>query len=349
VAGWTALAMGIGSAALFSFATRQKTQIPTLLYPYMAAASVFFATCVWILVLVARDFTGDRRKPNAWTWSGSVFVISFVLLLWLGLAGSPGENAVRNINWYLFGTPTGSLDKQISVPELLTMWFNYIAAIGNASALATFVCLSIACSHCSDAAEGATSAAEVGFAGRNLLRLMTLASALMVTSTLTIYLLFGTADQIQTIRAKASAKPSPALAITTASGAVVKLPIVCGDTTGGASTVECNLATSFAESQKKPSSSAAYMALVVGLSFTGALFMIFFSNSAAIDDAYFRLMEEAQTRASVKRRRAVEKFSMKAWKEENGLQDESATDKVLKALALLAPAMTGALTLVVGT
>jgi len=83
------------------------------------------------------------------------------------------------------------------------------------------------------------------------------------------------------------------------------------------------------------------MALVAGLSFTGALFILFMSCARILD----RQMEESLSNDLRRRRSAGEPFSVKAWKEEHGV-DSATTERVLQALALLAPALTGALTLV---
>jgi len=371
-AGISALALGLGSAVLFSRATGARQGIllvPTLLYPYLAAATVYFTTCVWIVATLVRETPEPRRRVDAWRWTGRVFWGSFATLVFLGLAGAPGYNAVWSINWYLFGTPQ---EPPKGFWPLLSMPFNYVAAMGNAAALGTVAFVAIVCNHHASDAKNATRVADVISAAQGLARLMSLASALMVTATLTIYLLFGSADQIAAMKKDAAPAANATGGTTqvmsasaTASGPfLVRLPVKCQQMAASGSQLECDVVATAAEAQRKPSSSAAYMALVAGLSLTGLLFMLFFSCSAAVEDAYARLLNQALAEAAVsplRLRRARKRkcgqlgpqgesrrFSAKAWKEEQGIQDGAATDKVLKALALLAPALTGVLTLIVG-
>jgi len=345
-AGGTAFVLGVASAVFFSHATgiKRPDAVPTLLYPYLAAASLFGTTCVWIIVTVHGALEDAVRKRSARLWSLSFFVITLVVLVFLFLGGSIGAKAVKSINWYLFGGPADILSQSDSFCELLKEWWNYVSSVGIAAALATVVFLGIACNASSDKADSAECASEVISAGRNMQRLMTLASTLMVTSTLTSYLLFGCADQIQSERLRQENHVVDA-ATAAASGVTLRVPVQCERATGQAA-MECTLSLASADEKRKASSSAAYMALVVGLAFTGALFMLFFTCSAAVDDASQRIADDAMRKA--RSHRAGATFSVKTWKEEQGLLEESATDKVLKALALLAPALTGALTLIVG-
>lgn len=344
---WTALVLGTASTVLFSNATNEPAgPPPSLLYPYLASACVFVTTCVWILFDVSATSTAESRQ-GARRWAMRAFWVVFAALVAAGMAGKDGTNAVRNLNWYLFGDPIGLGRGDLA--ELLTRPFNYIAAVGNALSLATLVYIGVCCRDVAAKANGALEVHAVLAAGRRLGELLVLASALMVTSTLSLYLLFASAEQIEQLQA--SLKVSPAGVSRYAEATVLKLQCAPRSASslhlpGGASTQDCTLsAESVVAAPPKKNRSASVVALVAGLSFTGALFILFMSFGGVVDRRMETLLGEEIRRRSD----ASEAFSVKTWKEENGVAESLVTQRVLQALALLAPAMTGAFTVVVSS
>jgi len=330
-AGWTALVTGILTSVLFAWSTRDRVP-PSFLFPYLTMGAVYLTTCVWILwdalLGVSHDQIDAETRQRARTTFWLTFVGGGFALLIVGLSGGPGRVAIDHLNWYLFASNVG---KDWEDLVLRSSPFAAIAAVFTSLALATFMYLGTLCNGLNRAAfssvrfpAGADAMAVVEL-GRRLMQFMVLASALMVTSTLTIYLLFATADQVQAIRHPASPAAAPPAWTLTCSATAPASPTVC------------RVAAS-APVDKPRASNAAYMAMVVGIAFSGVLFILFMSCSTALDDRAADLQREAS-------RTAGANFSAKAWREAQGFGAEGPASQVLKALALLAPAFTGLLTL----
>lgn len=171
-----------------------------------------------------------------------------------------------------------------------------------------------------------------------------MASALMVSSTLTLYLLFASADQIQKLRSIAVKTVGSQIS----SAEILAAPsergrLLCGELKTPAMQKVCIVDVSPAASAKQ-SSSAAYMSLVAGLSFTGVLFVLFMSCSVAIDDCTAELTREAVQVSAA----ASIPFNLKIWREDNGLSGAASSGQVMQALTLTLPALTGLLTLIGG-
>ena len=302
---------------------------PSLLFPYLAAASVYFATCVWILS------DGYFTRRTAGVRSGAartallIFLVVAVFLVLFGLAGKSGESAIQKVNCYLFGgfceaPPLGLADS-------LSMPFNYVASAGNAIALSTLAYLTLRCREVTLEAVSSDSIRSVGKLTRTLSRLHVLASALLVTSTLTLFLLFATSDQIELPgkQATLNASVQPPASIT----------LNCKPNVD--QTTNCVVLINGIKPPESRTSSAAVMAVVAGIAFTGALFMIFMTASMAVDEHVDELLEVAMADGE-------NKINAKVWREESGFPEASATDRALQALAFLAPALTGAVTLAIG-
>jgi hypothetical protein len=338
--GWVALCMAVLSAAGFGLVTSGKNEssIPTLLYPYFAATSVFITTCVWILMAaglnVPRSQMDRADFTRARTWAVRVFVCFALLLCISGLAGEPGANAVQTLNKLLFGPSVWF--KECKGLANLGMPFALGSAIANALALSTFVYLGVLCNGIVLSAGRKViggrdpigqSAIHLRDLSARLQRYLTLASALTVTSTLTLYLFFGVADQMQ---AQSAAKENPA--------ALGPTPVaVCSPRNPPSLGFECGLPVQ--ASKSKGTASAAYMALVCGLSFTGALFVLFAASHAAIEDRLMAVYRSAH-------RLKGADFSMKDFRERYGLDRAAGISPVLQTLAVGAPALTGLLTLI---
>ena len=347
IAAWTALVLGTATATLFSIATHQRSgPPPSLLYPYLASACVFVTTCVWILFDVSATSTPESPQ-DARRWAARAFCIVFAVLVAAGMAGKEGTNAVMNLNWYLFGDPVGLGHGELA--ELLTRPFNYIAASGNALSLATLVYIGVSCRDIASKAHGELDVHAVLTAGRRLGELLVYASALMVTSTLSLYLLFASAEQIEQLQAppgSSSASPGRPVEATVLKLQCTPRSAASGALPSGASAQDCLLtAESVAATAPRRNRSASVMALVAGLSFTGALFILFMSFGGVVD----RRMETLLNDEIRRKTEAAQPFSVKTWKEEHGVAEPPVTQRVLQALALLAPALTGAFTLVVSS
>jgi len=361
-AGWVALGMGIASALLFWFATLDssadaiKTPVPSFLYPYLAALSVFVTICSWILWAARPGVTDDLISKNRfaaariWFWR-TFFMIGLVLQL-AGLAGKPGANAVNSLNWYLFGPFDRTNPISIFLGGL-GLPFSVFAALSNALALGTVAYLGVLChalvlscprSSGQTKHEITLRALHIGEAARRLSHYLVMASALMVSSTLTLYLLFASADQIQRLQSIAAKTVSPQIS----SAEVLAVPsergrLLCSELKPPATQQVCVVDPSPATPAKQ-SSSAAYMSLVAGLSFTGVLFVLFMSCSVAIDDRTAELTREAVQVAAA----ASDPFNLKTWREDNGLSSGASSGQVMQALTLTLPALTGLLTLISG-
>lgn len=152
-AGWVALGMGIASAFLFWFATLDsadaiKTPVPSFLYPYLAALSVFVTICAWILWAarpgVPDDLISKDRFTSARIWFWRTFFMIGLVLQIAGLAGKLGANAVDSLNWYLFGPFERSNPILFFLGEL-GLPFSVFAAFSNALALGTVAYLGVLC------------------------------------------------------------------------------------------------------------------------------------------------------------------------------------------------------------
>lgn len=337
VAGWTALALGIASVRLFTAATARSGHAPSLLYPYLASASVFAVTCVWILLAARVGVPSTQIRPvdfrRARIWAFSVFAGLTGLLSLGGLAGQEGENAIRAINGYLFGMPpSGTRSAELGLP------FGFFSAAGNALALATLVYIGTLCNalvlsatrrmpHRADPIGSA--AVLVRELGQRLQRYLVMASALAVTSTLTLYLCFGAAEQVQQTATATASVP-----VQTSEAPRWRLD--CNALAAELRNLSCHLTQpQILEMKRRPS--AAYMALVCGLSFTGVLFVLFYACGSALDDRLMRLTRAAH-------RATGPAFNVKDFKEQHGLGNTGPGGGILQAVALAAPAFTGLLT-----
>lgn len=337
-AAWTALAMGVASAIVFSVATRdaQEGKVPSLLYPYLAASSIFATTCVWILMAARPGVSPAQIQPedfdHARKVSAMTFAGIFIILCFAGLAGEPGANAVRKVNAYLFAAPHWN---QCPFMQKYGLPFAAVAATGNALALSTLVYLGTLCNALVLAASRrvpgdrdplGSTALHLRDLVHRLQRYLVMASALMVTSTLTLYLLFGAADQLP------ANAPAAQVALSAATG-------VCDVSFPGGERLQCTtMPDSPVGAQRKGSPNSAYMALVCGLSFTGALFVLFTACSSAIDDRVLLLTRNAHAMNS-------QGFDSKAFLERYGLDRAGLQGQMMQGLAVLAPALAGLLTL----
>jgi hypothetical protein len=337
----TAAVFAIFAALLFrgGVARHGEVPVPSLLVPYLTTGTVYLAACIWITLTLWSQPRDLHRRSFIEFASILGFSAPPAILLFLGLApGHEGHEAVWAVNWYLFDSPSA---EPADCASTLRMCFLYVAALGDLAAIVVSVAICAACQRCVRRACEADRVNEANAAVREFGRLITLASVLMVTMTLTVLLLFSAADQIR----------PPGMALLPASVAkpeTERLHLTC-HATALDSTTECDVVTRVAEPSRKPPARAPTLALSVGLSFTGVLFMLFFTCSWLIDGAYASLLAAAETaakNATSYGEPGVPRFSVKVWREENGIVEDAATDRVLKAIALLAPALAGALPLI---
>jgi hypothetical protein len=359
LAGWTAFVLMSSSVGVFTFVTKTSRlgadiPVPSLLYPYFAAVSVFFTTCIWILSAarlgVSNDLISDHRFFTAKRWFKFTLVIVTLVLLVSGLSGDEGLKAAKSLNWYLFGPLDDPMQEGPYGAEGLP--FALLASVANALALATLVYLGALCNGlilgaCENVNRSpgtvATAVFRIVEAERRLKSFLVMASALMVTSTLTLYLSFAAGDQIQVIKdahvKRLSRAEQPADSVE--KDTLQRLDIDCQALGRPSNAQSCTLKLSTAVKAAKPASSAAYMALVAGLSFTGILFILFTACGAALSDLAGEL-----ARKQIKLTSTRIHFNLKAWREETGLADSGAGAQAVQGLALVAPALTGLLTLV---
>lgn len=325
-AGWVAVIYTFGAIWLYFDATTHRSNegsSSTLLFPYLAAAGAYFSTCVWILTegyfTSSRTATDNARKPVLLALG--LFTLGVPVMLLTAVAGAPGANAVLALNCYLF---PAYCNANPSWPwDWFKLPFNWIAAAGNSAALATLGFIAMRCKQVTVAAVAGKRLREIGPGIRTLHRLLVLASALLVTSTFSLFLLFAASEQL----------PSTALSETAAADDQSYYVLDCDRANG--STLRCMVKS---PALNKVRSNAPSMALVAGIAFTGLLFILFTTASMAIDERIDELTIEEL---------AKETFagSVKSWREAEGFSEATATDKVLQAVALAAPAITGAITL----
>lgn len=363
LAAWTAFLLTTCSVLAFTRVTNAsrliplgpETAVPSLLYPYLASVAVFVTTCVWILAGarsgVSHDLISEKQLARAEKWFWATFALVAVVLVLSGLAGDQGLKAAKSLNWYLFG-PLDDPAQEGEWYRKKGMPFGLLTVVANALSLATLVYLGTLCNGlilggCDDKTQQrdtvASAALRVGEAERRLKSLFVMASALMVTSTLALYLSFATADQVQVLRdAHADRLKLPGRATQSAAKASPQLLTVdCRTSTAASSGQGCTLSVPVAEKAARPAASAAYMALVAGLSFTGALFILFTACGSALSDRAAELARRQLELAT-----AEAPFDLKAWREHNGLADTGVGAQTLQGLVLVAPALTGLLTLV---
>jgi len=328
-AGWVAVIYTFVVIWLYFAATthrRNEGLSSTLLFPYLAAAGAYFSTCVWILTegyfTSSPSATDNARKPVLLALG--LFALVLPVMLLSAVAGAPGADAVLALNCYLF--PDYCNAKPSWPWDWFQLPFNWIAAAGNSAALATLGFIAMRCKHVTVTTVASERLREVGPGLRTLHRLLVLASALLVTSTLSLFLLFAASEQLpRTVSSKTPAAHDQSYLI-----------LDCDRANG--SSLRCKAQSPVPD---KTRSNASSMALVAGIAFTGLLFILFTTASMTIDERIDEL-----TLAEF----ANETFvgSVKSWREAEGLSEATATDKVLQAVALAAPAITGAITLAYG-
>jgi hypothetical protein len=248
-----------------------------------------------------------------------------------GHGGDTGRLVFDHLNWYLFESTANAGWKSLAARWSPVTLF---AAVTTSLAFAIFVFLGTLCSGLVKAAfpsassKQGTDALNVAELGRRLMQFMVFASGLMVTSTLTIFLLFSTADQIEALRAAGSS-----LAVSSAQS----LACIPNARTSPIATPTADPVVA----SKPQASHAAYVAMSAGIAFSGVLFILFMSASTAFDDRAADLLRTAFDASQA----AGEPFNVKTWREAHGLDTPGPVDQVLKALALLAPAFAGLLTM----
>ncbi len=297
----------------------------SLVYPYLASSAVFVTIVTWVIASI-------RSMPKVASASalpafGVVFLVVFLLMLRNGIAGTIGENAVDDLNWYL---AEGRGIQLWSISPL-----RVVAAAGIALSLGCFVFVARVCIGVSSPPKDA-GVEDVLDRMTQLNKLMVDGSALFVASVVTLFLLFASAAQVHALRPlKHSSEVQPP----TASPVVAKvsLSLSC-QLSASASQSDCVVEPAAIKSEKQ-ASSAATMALVLGLAFTGALFILFSTCSGILDDSLDALARIARS--------TDPSFNAKTWREAQGIS-ESASDRVLKAVTLLAPALAGMLTIITG-
>ena len=293
--------------------------------------AIYLTTCSWILsnalVGVPLEQVGLEARLKARSAFRWTFGIAFVLLLIGGHGGDTGRQVFDHLNWYLFESVAGAEWK-----PLVARWspVTLFAAATTSLAFAIFVFLGTLCNGLVKAAFPSSSSMQgadalgVAELGRRLMQFMVFASSLMVTSTLTIFLLFSTADQIDALRTTGSSFAAPPTQSLTCL-AKARAPSTAGP----------------APTLKSQPSHAAYVAMGAGIAFSGVLFILFMSASSAFDDRTADLLRTAFDVSQA----GGEPFNVKTWREAHGFDAPSPVDQVLKALALLAPAFAGLLTM----
>lgn len=333
----------------------------TLVYPYLASSAVFVTVATWILESIR------HMKHASGVSAVKVFLVTFtvvlILMLATGASGAYGEQAVDDLNLYLAHDLNATIDIA-GLTKLALSPFRVVAAAGIALSLGCFVVIGRVSSGVSTTARGA-SVPQILRRLTELNRLMVAGSALFVASVAALFLLFASAAQLHELRptlkaamatrtsppctpASAPAKPTAASTSSSApatpaaqSPAKVSFNLSCqAAASGGMSS--CVLDALPVKVDRQPSNPA-MMALVLGLAFTGALFILFSTCGANLDDA----LEAKLTHARYVALGAKQAFSAKDWREQYGIA-ESASDRVLKAVTLLAPALAGAFTLIAG-
>ena len=319
----------------------------TLAYPYLASSAVFVTVVTWIFESI------QHMKHAAGAAAVNVFLVVFpivlVLMLVTGAAGAYGEQAVDDLNLYLADNLHTSIWKLPLSP------FRVVAATGIALSLGCFVVIARVSSSVSSTTH-ATSVPEILGRINELNRLMVAGSALFVASVATLFLLFASATQLHELRPAlmAAAAQNTGISSTTGSNsaaaasapaaqpsAKVSFNLSCQASASG-SMSNCVLDALPVKVDRQPSNPA-MMALVLGLAFTGALFILFSTCGANLDDSLEERMAGARNAAIDAR----QPFSVKDWREQYGIS-ENASDRVLKAVTLLAPALAGVFTIIAG-
>jgi hypothetical protein len=299
---------------------------PSTIFPYLAAMVLFFTSCVWVIVesrsAVDAAFA-QSRQDKALRIASLTFAIMFLVLAAAGMAGPEALKSIASIDCYLFTNVLADCDGSRYLQP-----FTYIAAAGNAVAVSAVVYIGMKCHTLTTAAAELPTADGLSASVRALSELLLLASTLLVTSTLTLFLLFSSAAEI--------ASKIPLNQKSLQELKVAPIELTCSPLSKDRK-VQCSLTIAEPSKSEKPLASS--MAFVAGLSFTGALFFLFVTAAASLDDVIQRNLRTA--------RAGARKFSTKTWLEERGLI-EGTKDVVLRAVALVAPAATGTLTLLVG-
>lgn len=323
--GWLAAAL-LALLALILFTQSKPPRDSTLTYPYLAAAGVYFLACCWVLAegLASRHAQRDLECTHV-GYALIAGVVATLIFLLLPSIGHASASAVATLNQRLFPGQAIDYEKLRWPCDWLMMRFNLAAALGNGAALASLTYIALRCRHVAIEAVASDALEPTGAGVRTLHRLLIKASVVLVTGTLTLFLLYAAAEQLRPAGGDVPASSA-------ADAAQVKLD--CQPSTN--STFQCSMAS---KTLDKPRSMAPPIALGVGLLFTGILFFLFMTASMAIDE---RVDELAAARADKNK-------SVKSWREDNGFPEASATEKVLQVLTLAAPAITGALTLAYGS
>lgn len=337
----TVLALSVLTLALFFRAegtwSSEANPHPTV-FPYLAAAVLFFSSCVWVLFEGrATALAAIKRKDSgrsAVFASVTVFVTLLLALLVWGMAGPEADNTISKMNCYLFQDHDNGCRRLGRYQQV----FNYLAAAGNAAAISVVTYLGIKCFEITTAATQAHISLRA--CTRAMSELLVLASTVFVTAMLALYLLFMAGSELAP---NPPGDSEPAISSAQRSMEKAKHTATAINCTGvPATSLQCVVTATTASPANAKRPIAPTMAFVAGLSFTGALFFLFMTAGSALDDAVQKRLDAARSAFPKPSR-----FNTKAWLEQEGLL-ESSKDLLLKGLALLAPAATGAITLFSG-
>lgn len=309
-------------------------------FPYLASAVVFVVACIWVTMETHATMVAAVGRTSIWRcrWAALcgclVFLVVFAILAKANMAGPAGKRAALYMNCFLFGSP-----KTGCPSEPCEQIFNYLAAAGIAMSFSTMTYLGLKCRELTESAGQARARGRpiaLRSWGRALSGLLVLASTVLVTALLSLYLSFVTSAELSaspfvetSVRGNTSGADRDPRTTTLHCNALI-----------GPTPLECVLDTPPAANA--PKAVAPTMAFVAGLSFTGALFFLFMTAAAALEDVTEREMQLARARS-----KAPDDFDASRWLEQQGLT-EGARDPVFRALALLAPAATGAITFFTG-
>ena len=335
----TLVAAGIMAVFVVLVLSAAQARDPTksqlkLLFPYLAAVAVFFTSCVWAILeshATVRALEGNLQRGRAAWILLLVGAVMVVVLMKKGLAGDAGLEAIRIVNCYLAGSIVSWCER--------SPWdqpWNGVGAFANTSAILIAIYLgylgwSVLRSRAKPADASASKRPPLRYYSRAISEILVLASTILVTTTLTIYLLFAATDELKGVIPTRALSDSPDVtAIVSSVASSTGTTVKC--TSLQAISIECTMSAP----KKEAGATSASLAFVTGLAFSAALAFLFMTLSSAVDDLIQAEIEEARS--------VNPEFSVKTWLEKEGLAD-STREIVFKALALLAPAATGTIAL----
>ncbi len=349
-----------------------------LLSPYLVVLCGYIGVLCWTAVCVWRAATAIGADPKAtrkqlWRQAG-VSLLILVFALWLlrtvWLSGGAGPVTMVALDCIRLTNPLATciadgLARAKPGRDELVDWIGVALTAAAFAAIWFLAAAARFASHFADDASrraamaGAPNAADsVSVARHALDELLGVASVFAIVATVTAFLAFALAEEVCHNAGSSCIRVAPAAAVGDASAATTAPPAAPASSAAAASAptvalrcelerpgadaasqaAVCSGSISLPEARKFQLARAPSVALAVGGTLTSILFILFFTAGGIVDAAVARAMQH-------ERGNDFKTFDLAKWQAYHGLPQGTARDVARQTVALVAPAATGALTM----